>query len=459
MTRFPAAPPLSGEPRPWSFPRTVVQDLSNGLRIVAINSGSLPIAQVRWVFGSGRIHEARNRLGSGLILQRAMRHGTKDLSARAFAETLDRLGARMAGGVTIDSSIVSISGVSQHLWRFLDLATDVALQPALPGVAAAAERLKAIQIHRHEWGQVENAVALWLARSLYGEHPYGLPRTTESGLRQTSVEDLLALHQSIVDPHHGLLLVVGKVDVDSVVQRMAVRFGSMRFETRPNLTAPPSFQPRRKTVVMIPMKSAKTTAIGLGLNAVARSSPEYTPLRIVNQVFGGSASSRLFRSLRDERGLCYGAFSALDCGRLGGDLTAVINLAPERACEGFSALYGELEKMAHGQITPEELSHAQRFLVGSFPQRTSGLAGLATLATASWMHNLPDDVWSTAQVRLNAVTLAQANDCSARYLRPDQATWVVAGRPDGLTRLEDVAKKMGLEIVYQTMEDLENTFG
>ena len=107
----------------------------------------------------------------------------------AFAQTLDALGARMGGGVTIDSAMVSISGLSQHLWRFIELATGVALTPALPEIAVAAERHKAMQIHRHEWATIEGLTNLWLMNGLYGTHPYGLPRTTLAGLKATRRED------------------------------------------------------------------------------------------------------------------------------------------------------------------------------------------------------------------------------------------------------------------------------
>ena len=455
MIPFPPQPPLSDEPRPWSFPRTVIRDLPNGLRVAAVRADSLPIAQVRWVFGSGRIHEARSRLGSGLLLQRAMRHGTEHLETRAFAETLDRLGARMGGGVTIDSSIVSISGVSPHLWRFVDLATDVALKPALPEIAVAAERYKATQIHRHEWGQVENMASMWLLRSLYGDHPYGLPRTTAAGLKQTSVSDLMALHRAIVDPHRGLVLVVGKVDPDAVVQRLSDRYGGLPSNTTPVpiVPTPPQYRPSR--LIMVPHAAAETATVGFGLPAIARNHPEHTALRVVNQMFGGSASSRLFDVLRNQRGLCYGAYSTLDCGKYSGDITAIVNFSPDRAADGFSALYEQLQAVASGRFSSAELTHAKRFLVGAFSQRASGLAGLANLATAAWMHELPDDVWSLTQAQVNGVEMDQVALSAQKWFVPQQSTWVAVGRPESLEAIASAATQRGLEVNHQTMADLE----
>ena len=85
MTVFPDRPPASESPRPWTLPPHALQDLGNGLRVAAVRIEGLPIVQVRWVFGSGRIHERSDRLGSALLLQRAMRHGMVDLSTGAPA--------------------------------------------------------------------------------------------------------------------------------------------------------------------------------------------------------------------------------------------------------------------------------------------------------------------------------------------------------------------------------------
>ena len=78
-----------------------------------------------------------------------------------------------------------------------------------------------------------------------------------------------------------------------------------------------------------------------------------------------------------------------------------------------------------------ELDRAKRFLIGRFPQRASGLAGMATLQTVAWMHELPDDEWSTEQARTAAVDVGRvqrlAGRCSSR-----RGPWVAVGPSDQL---------------------------
>ena len=79
------------------------------------------------------------------------------------------LGARMGEGHRRQRDGQRLS-LSQHLPRFIEMATGVALTPALPEIAVAAERHKAMQIHRHEWSTIEGLTNLWLMHGLYGTH-------------------------------------------------------------------------------------------------------------------------------------------------------------------------------------------------------------------------------------------------------------------------------------------------
>ena len=456
MSAFPTQPPRGEAPRSWTPPPYALQDLGNGLRVAAVRLDGLPIVQVRWVFGSGRVHEPTDRLGSALLLQRAMRHGMADLTMSAFAQTLDALGARMGGGVTIDSAMVSVSGLSQHLPRFIEMATGVALTPALPEIAVAAERHKAMQIHRHEWSTIEGLTNLWLMHGLYGTHPYGLPRTTLAGLKATRREDLVALHSAIVDPHRGLVLVVGRVDVDHVVSRLAQRFQDLPSQTTPTPRIPLEPAQPAHRMTLIPVPSAEAVSVGFGLPAVARAHPDFGGLSVVNQVLGGSASSRLFEELRNRRSLTYGAYSQLDCGRHGGDITSAVTVRSEDGPACFDALYSQLALLAEEGARADELARAKRFLIGRFPQRASGLAGMATLQTVAWMHELPDDEWSTEQARTAAVDVGRVQRLSERYFEPSLSTWVAVGPPDQLDAIGRRAAASGLDVEERQADELEH---
>jgi zinc protease len=440
MSQFPSTPPIGLEPKPWVFPATTTHELSNGLTVAAICLPSLPIVQVRWAFKSGRLHESVERLGSAVLLQTMMRHGTQDLDSAALAEHLDRMGARLGINVSVDSAMVAVSSLSKHLPQALDLVTQVALEPRLPESALERERANAIEIHHHEYTQPDVLTGLALAEGMYGDHPYGRPLTDELGLERTTIEDIRALHGAIVDPARAMLLVVGDIDPDRVIQNLEERFGSAPSGTAPIPRVPARPAPMTQSIRLIERPSAEQSSVGLGMLAVPRKHADFLALRIANQVFGGGASSRLFMELRERQGLTYGAYSSLDCGLHEGDISASLSCAPNKTAQAVTELMSELARMGDGTLSSEDVDHAKRFLVGSFPQRATGLGGVSALVNAAWLHNLPEDIWSGYQTRLDAISLDEVRRVSREWFRPERSCLVVAGTPDAIDAVQTAVK-------------------
>ena len=203
-------------------------------------------------------------------------------------------------------------------------------------------------------------------------------------------------------------------------------------------------------------RSVQAVSIGFGLPAVARAHADFDGLSIVNQVLGGSASSRLFDELRNRLALTYGAYSQLDSGRHGGDITSAVSVRAEDGVACFEALHRQLTTLAAGGIAETELRRAQQFLIGRFPQRASGLSGMATLQTVAWMHELPDDEWSTEQARISAFDLQEAQRLAGEYFTPELSAWVAVGPPDRLADVGRRAQAAGLSVVERQPDDLEH---
>ena len=459
MNPFPKSPPLGGPPEPWNMPAAVGRDLANGLRVMAVRVGALPIVQARWIFAAGRNLERRDRIGSGFLLQRVMRHGTQQVGAREFAASLDRLGARMGGGVSIDASVVSIAGLAQHQGRIVDLVADVALRPNLSDLALAGEKVRSLALHHHACARPDSIVEMMLDRSIYGNHPYGRPATTETGISATSRTDLVAMHAAIAHPSRGMLLVVGDIDPHEVVRRFSVRFADLAGGDRVVGDAPaaPATAPRRLLWVEHP--TAEQTTIGVGGLAVPRNHPEHAALRIANQAVGGGSGSRLFRSLRSERALTYAVHSSLDCGVDSGDMTASMATEPGSAAEGFSAMMESLQQVVDRPMNADEIRHAKRVVMGSFPQRAGGLTGVASLVTAGWLHALPDDEWSAFIPRMDAVSAGEVQAACRRWFDPRRLTAVACGPPASEAGMRAAAERYGLAFEPTTVDDLASFIG
>jgi zinc protease len=172
---------------------------------------------------------------------------------------------------------------------------------------------------------------------------------------------------------------------------------------------------------------ASQTALYFAAPGLARSDPDYEPLLVTNDVFGGSFSSRLNQNLRETHGYTYGAYSEVDALRSGGLLTIAMDVQGPSTADSVKETFHELDTLTASGVTAEELARAMQSLTGSIP----GLFGtrsktLGTLRTL-YLYELPADYYRTRPGRLTAITGDRAADVARRRFRPGAFTVVAVG--------------------------------
>ena len=348
MRAFPSSPPPSLKSTDWTFPNTAIRTLANGVQIAVIRMPALPIVTVRWCFVSGRLHEPTDGVGTGFLLQRMLRHGTEELNSAEFARHLDSRGIRLGTQVSVDSAVVSVSALREYLGEAIRIANDVALNPLLPESALSVERMRALQMHQQAKVQVEALMTAGLAKTLYGPHPYGRPTSTQSGLMSAQIGAVRSLHQQICNPARALLIVVGDVEPDEIMDVLSHKVSGFKASPSCRDWLPPKPPESSPSVVLLERPGAEQVAIGVGALAMARNHPDFLVLRVVNHILGGGAASRLFGELRERQGLTYGAYSQLDCGLWGGDLTASMLVETAKLSRALESFSEEMERIGTG---------------------------------------------------------------------------------------------------------------
>ncbi len=163
------------------------------------------------------------------------------------------------------------------------------------------------------------------------------------------------------------LVAVGAVNGDDVQRSAARAFARWRRGEVPEPTyADPPARTARE-IVLVDRPESVQSVIYVGNLALERSSPDYVPLRVANQVLGGSAASRLFMDLRERRSLTYGAYSRVGEAVKVAPFSAYASVRNEVTGQAMSGFFEHLDRIVAEPAPPDELGDAKRYLSDRFP--------------------------------------------------------------------------------------------
>src|SRR5207244_547309 len=138
-------------------------------------------------------------------------------------------------------------------------------------------------------------------------------------------------------------------------------FGSWRSQaTATPATLPPVQPPVRRQVSIVDKPGAPQTQIRIGWVGVARSTPDYFPLQVMNTILGGSFTSRLNMNLREKHGYTYGATSAFDMRAAPGPFFAAAGVQTDKTSEALKEFFNELNAIRQ-PVPADELARAKHY--------------------------------------------------------------------------------------------------
>jgi predicted Zn-dependent peptidase len=411
-------PPVPGPPPGLDLPKIQKQQLSNGLPVWVVELHEVPVAQVTLVVMSGSADDPAGKYGIASLTSAMLTEGAGSRSSLELADAIDFLGADLSTGSTSDASMIRLHTPVARLADALPIMADVAMRPTFP--QQELDRLR----------QQRTIASLAFSRVLYGaSHRYGTAMMgTAQTLRAFTDADLKTFYASAFRPENGTLLVVGDVTAAAVVPLLEQAFGSWKAPAASGahvkLPMPPARS--RREVYLVDKPNAPQSQIRIGAVGVARSTPDYFPIQVMNTVLGGSFSSRLNLNLREKHGYTYGASSVFDMRLDAGPFTAGAGVQTDKTTEALKEFFNELQGILQ-PVPGDELSRAKNYVSLRFPSGFETTSDISRRLEDMVIYHLPDDYFSRYVPNIEAVTAADVERVARKYVQPDRMAVVVVG--------------------------------
>jgi zinc protease len=249
---------------------------------------------------------------------------------------------------------------------------------------------------------------------------------------QINVGDLKNYVAKVFAKGNLKISVVGAIDAATLAALIDNAFGAL--PAKPNLAQVEDVLPQGLGSREVVDLDVPQTVIAFGGMGLKRADPDFIPAYVLNHILGGgSFSSRLYREVREKRGLAYSVYSYLAPLDYAGLFMGGVSTRNDRAAESLDIIAAEIKRIAADGPTEEELEKAKSFLIGSYALRFDTSAKIASQLLEIQQENLGIDYVDRRNGLVAAVTGADVGRAAARFLADDRLLVMLVGRPRGIS--------------------------
>ncbi len=429
-----------------SFDKFEKATLSNGIELILAKRSSVPVISMRMMINSGFAADQFTKPGTANLTMQMLDEGTKQRDALEISSELSSIGSQLSTSAGLDISTIKLSSLSEHIDESLEIFADVILNPTFPEnefTRLKQQQLAAIAQEKSSPFRIGYRV---LPSILYGEnHAYSGPFSgsgNEESIADMNLQDLQEYHQQWFKANNATLLVVGDIELDEIQPKLEKVFASMPAGDVPqkNIAA---VEPSDESVIyLINKPESEQTAI-----IAASLVPEYgfedeLPLKLANEVLGGSFSARINMNLREDKGWSYGAGSFISNTQAQRPFIIQSSVQSDKTTESILEILNELNGLTNIQpATEDELARSLDKRILTLPGRWETSSAVEADIANMVRFELEDDYWDNYVTELRNIDLDQVNTAAKKYIKPETMTWVLIG---DLSKIESKIRRANL---------------
>ena len=343
-------------------------ELPGGLRVVTESVPGARSASVGVWVGVGSVDETPRLAGASHYLEHLLFKGTKYRTGYEIADAVDAVGGELNAFTSHEYTCYYARILAEEAELAVGLVCEVVLDATVAAADVDTERMVILEEIAMRDDDPEDTLADLFAAAVFAGHPVASPVIgsieTITGMSRTQVA---GYYRRRYTPDRMVISVAGGVDHADVL-----RWVKAAFRERLSLEAanPAGFRSRRGRTsplrrAAVVERDTEQAHLCVGVPSGDRNDPDRTVLAVLTSALGGGMSSRLFRSIREERGLAYSCYSASSAYSDVGSFSVYAGCQPDHLGEVAKLIGQELALVAESGLAENELSRVKGQLAGS----------------------------------------------------------------------------------------------
>jgi len=408
--------------------------LPNGLRVVTESvPGVRSVSFGAWI-GVGSRDETPRQTGAAHFLEHLLFKGTATRSAWEITAPIEAVGGELNAFTTKEYTCYYARVLDDDTQLAIDTVCDVVLRGRLDARDIEGERqviLEEIAMNDDDPGDTVHDLYM---RTHYGDGPLGRPILgTQESLAALTAQGIRSFYRRHYVPSRMVVAAAGAVDHDEVVEQVRDAFGASSAPAEPEVrdTSRRAHPAPGRGARGISHRPSEQAHLVMGLGGIRRTDDRRYALGVLNAALGGGMSSRLFQSIREDRGLAYSVYSFVSSFADTGYTGVYVGCLPDKVGDVMGITHDVIADVAEHGLRDEELLRGRGSLRGSvvLGQEDAG-SRMSRIAKGELLYGeLPsiDDIVA----RIDAVT-SEDVAVLARELLRERPTYAAIGPFDSL---------------------------
>ncbi|WP_110112786.1 pitrilysin family protein [Bacillus sp. CGMCC 1.16541] len=333
----------------------------NGVRIVLENIPTVRSVAIGVWIGTGSRNESFERNGISHFLEHMFFKGTKTRSAREIAESFDRIGGQVNAFTSKEYTCYYAKVLDEHANQALDVLADMFFHSEFDETELKREKNVVYEEIKMYEDTPDDIVHDLLGKAVYGDHALGYPILgTEETLKAFNGDSLRIYMDETYIPENVVISVAGNID-ESFVKEVENYFGTYTSSHSTQQYKQPAFH----TNHLARKKDTEQAHLCLGFKGLEIGNKDVYSLIVLNNILGGSMSSRLFQDVREQKGLAYSIFSYHSSYRDSGLVTIYGGTGSNQLDVLYDTIQETLSQLKDKGITEKELENSKEQLKGN----------------------------------------------------------------------------------------------
>jgi predicted Zn-dependent peptidase len=404
--------------------------LPNGLTILTEKMDHIrSVAMGVWIRAGSR-HELPEINGISHFVEHMVFKGTKSRSAQHIAREVDAIGGNLDAFTGKETVCFNIKVLDEHVPVALDVLSDLVLNPIFASDEITRERGVILEEIKMDEDNPDYLVHEIFTQAFWKDHPLGRPILgTKETVKRFERDTLCNFYGEQFLGGNMLFSAAGNIDHDAFVEQVTRRFESLPAGDSLTVTVPPKTAAR---IILKNKKALEQVQLCLGVPAPPIADESRYVTLVLNTILGGGMSSRLFQTVREERGLAYSIYSDLNPYSDTGSLCVYAGTSSDRAIQVVQLVMEQFRRLKNEPLPADELRRAKDQLKGNLLlSLESSMSRMSNLARQQMHFNYFFGMQEILD-RVEAITEDQVLAMANRLFQPELVAVTLLGRLDGV---------------------------